>query len=209
MTRLAIPCHRESPMEVMYSTVSLGLQSLRSAMLQPTDASLVAVLLTLLMSFATTTNAVLLFVLLLFMTLDFVAAIGRAYRSPVDYWSADKFLGGLVGKLMRLTVIAMAGGLDLVFGVLAGESVRALTPISKASFCWMIAGEGISVLRHIRASEGDDFIPAVIVRALDRLKLGGREPPVRRIYDTIAIEGEDQMLKQMVDDARSQSGETP
>lgn len=143
---------------------------------------------------ASVVNAVLIIVLILAMLLDMLSRMGRIYRSQgLERFSADKFVGGLVGKLMRLGVVMLAALLDIAFSVLfplSGDTITRLTPTTKGALAYLLVGEGVSVLNNIRHSEGDDAIPALVVRALDRLRRGGAEPPARRHYDVEAMEAE-------------------
>lgn len=144
-------------------------------------------------SFNTVANFTMLVVLLVLQSLDFLVCFGVIYKSKTQRFSSDLFIGGLVGKLMRLGIVLLACALDLTFGAAfpaaSGASLMlSVTPITKAAFAWLIAGEGISIITHIRKSEGDDAIPALVIRALDRLRMGGKEPPMRREYDREAIE---------------------
>lgn len=128
----------------------------------------------------------LLFVLLLgAMTLDFVVALGRVYRTAAVF-DRDRFLGGVVGKLMRIAVVVLAAIVDTAIASVLPSDAAALTPTTKVALAWMIAGEGFSVLARVHASEGDDAIPPLIIRALDRMRLR-REPPTRRHYDEVAL----------------------
>ena len=187
------------------ATVQYSWASVRSAasLQGETVTGVLAAFLALLTGFWTLANFVLLVVLIFVMTLDIVTAVGAAYRSKTSRFDGDRFFGGLVGKLMRIAVVALASLLDLAFAVVfpgpAGDFVRTTTPLTKGAFAWLIAGEGFSILHHVRSSEGDDAIPSLIIRALDRLKLG-TEPLERRHYDEEAIALEEKLKEETAEE---------
>ncbi len=138
-------------------------------------------------------NAGFLIVTLVVMTLDLVTGIARAYLDPNEVYSGARLWGGLVGKLLRLTLVLVAALLDwtmiLVFPVSAA-TITHLMPTTKGAFVWLIVAEASSVIQNVRHSQGDAVIPAVVIRAIDRLRMGGQEPPTRRHYDRVVVEAE-------------------
>ncbi|HEU0080002.1 MAG TPA: phage holin family protein [Longimicrobiaceae bacterium] len=138
-------------------------------------------------------NVGFLIVTLVVMTLDMVTGIARAYLDPNEVYSPACLWGGLVGKLLRLSLVLVAALLDwtmvLVFPVSA-DTITQLMPITKGAFVWLIVAEASSVIQNVRHSQGDAVIPAVLIRAIDRLRMDGREPPRRRHYDRIVAEAE-------------------
>jgi phage-related holin len=134
-------------------------------------------------------NVGFLIVTLVFMTLDLVTGIARAYLDPAEEFHGGRLWGGLVGKLLRLSLVLVASLLDwtmiLAFPYSA-EMITRLMPTTKGTFVWLIVAEAGSVLQNVRHSQGDTVIPAAVIRAMDRLRLGGREPPQRRHYDRMA-----------------------
>jgi phage-related holin len=138
-------------------------------------------------------NVGFLIVTLVVMTLDLVTGIARAYLDPNEVYSAARLWGGLVGKLLRLSLVLVAALLDwtmiLVFPVSA-TTITHLMPTTKGAFVWLIVAEASSVIQNVRHSQGDAVIPAVVIRAIDRLRMGGQEPPVRRHYDPVVVEAE-------------------
>lgn len=140
-------------------------------------------------------NVGFLVVTLVVMTLDLVTGIARAYLDPNEVYSAAKLWGGLVGKLLRLSLVLVAALLDwtmvLVFPVSA-DTITQLMPTTKGAFVWLIVAEASSVIQNVRHSQGDAVIPAVVIRAIDRLRMGGQEPPRRRHYDRVVADAETQ-----------------
>jgi hypothetical protein len=45
-------------------------------------------------------------------------------------------------------------------------------------------------------------IPAVVIRAIDRLRMGGKEPPMRRHYDRVVAEAEKQSNTELPESRR-------
>jgi phage-related holin len=138
-------------------------------------------------------NVGFLIVTLVVMTLDLVTGIARAYLDPNEVYSPSRLWGGLVGKLLRLSLVLVAALLDwtmvLVFPVSAA-TITQLMPTTKGAFVWLIVAEASSVIQNVRHSQGDAVIPAVVIRAIDRLRMDGREPPRRRHYDRVVTEAE-------------------
>ena len=128
------------------------------------------------------------------MTLDLVTGIARAYLDPGEVYTPHRLWGGLVGKLLRLTLVLLAALLDwtMVFAFPhSAEAISRFMPTTKGAFVWLIVAEASSILENIRHSQGDAVVPAVLMRTLDRLRVGGREPPVRRHYDAAALRAEE------------------
>lgn len=146
-----------------------------------------------------------LIVTLVVMTLDLVTGIARAYLDPAEVYSAARLWGGLVGKLLRLSLVLVAALLDwtmiLVFPVSAG-TIAQLMPTTKGAFVWLIVAEASSVIQNVRHSQGDAVIPAVVIRAIDRLRMGGKEPPMRRHYDRVVAEAEKQSNTELPESRR-------
>jgi phage-related holin len=124
------------------------------------------------------------------MTLDLVTGIARAYLDPNEVYTQRRLWGGLVSKLLRFTLVLLAALLDwtMVFAFpYSAEAISRFMPTTKGAFVWLIVAEASSILQNIRHSQGDAVVPAVLMRTLDRLRVGGREPPMRRHYDAAAI----------------------
>ena len=127
------------------------------------------------------------------MTLDLMTGIARAYLDPGEVYTPHRLWGGLVGKLLRLTLVLLAALLDwtMVFAFPhSAEAISRFMPTTKGVFVWLIVAEASSILQNIRHSQGDAVVPAVLMRTLDRLRVGGREPPMRRHYDAAALRAE-------------------
>lgn len=134
-----------------------------------------------------------LIVTLLVMTLDLVTGIARAYLDPREAYTQRRLWGGLVGKLLRFTLVLLAALLDwtMVFAFpYSTEAISRFMPTTKGAFVWLIVAEAGSILENIRHSQGDAVVPAVLMRTLDRLRAGGKEPPMRRHYDAAAVMAE-------------------
>lgn len=146
-----------------------------------------------------------LIVTLVVMTLDLVTGVARAYLDPNEVYSGACLWGGLVGKLLRLSLVLVAALLDwtmiLVFPVSAG-TIAQLMPTTKGAFVWLIVAEASSVIQNVRHSQGDAVIPAVVIRAIDRLRMGGKEPPMRRHYDHVVAEAEKQSNTELPESRR-------
>jgi phage-related holin len=135
-------------------------------------------------------NVGFLIVTLMVMTLDLVTGIARAYLDPHEVYTQRRLWGGLVGKLLRFTLVLLAALLDwtLVFVFpYSAEAISRFMPTTKGAFVWLIVAEASSILENIRHSQGDAVVPAVLMRTLDRLRVGGKEPPMRRHYDAAAV----------------------
>jgi phage-related holin len=132
-------------------------------------------------------------VTLLVMTLELMTGIARAYLDPNEVYTQRRLWGGLVAKLLRLTLVLLAALLDwtMVFVFpYSAEAIGRLMPTTKGAFVWLIVAEASSILQNIRHSQGDTVVPAVLMRALDRLRVGGKEPPMGRHYDKAALDAE-------------------
>ena len=116
------------------------------------------------------------------MTLDLLAGVARAYLDPgTPPYDPPRMWGGIVGKLLRLTLVVVAALLDRTLILLlprAADALAGVMPTTRGTFVWLIVAEASSVIAHVRASQGDAVIPAVLTRAIDRLRLG-KEPPKR------------------------------
>lgn len=163
--------------------------------------------------FWTVANLALVVIVVLVMTLDIMVEVGRDYRltkkrvqmarqNVADPTAQEletmlrqergaHFVGEGIGKLMKMAVVVVASLVDLVFAATFPDSSGALmrdwTPLTKASLVWLFVWEAKDVLANVRASEGDQAVPSVLMRSLDRLVLG-KEPPVRRHYDKRALD---------------------
>lgn len=139
-------------------------------------------------------NVGFLIVTLAVMTLDLITGIARAYLDPKEVYTPAHLWGGVVGKLLRLTLVLLAALLDwtmvLAFPASA-DAISRFMPTTKGAFVWLIVAEASSILENIRHSQGDAVVPAVIMRALDRLRSDGREPPARRHYNAEALRAEE------------------
>lgn len=138
-------------------------------------------------------NVGFLIVTLLVMTLDLVTGMARAYLDPNEVYTQRRLWRGLVGKLLRLTLVLLAALLDwtMVFAFpYSAEAISRFMPTTKGAFVWLIVTEAGSILQNIRHSQGEAVVPAVLMRTLDRLRVGGREPPMRRRYDAAAVRAE-------------------
>ncbi len=129
-------------------------------------------------------NVGFLIVTLMVMTLDLVTGIARAYLDPNEVYTQRRLWGGLVSKLLRFTLVLLAALLDwtMVFAFpYSAEAISRFMPTTKGAFVWLIVAEASSILQNIRHSQGDAVVPSVLMRTLDRLRVGGREPPMRRL----------------------------
>lgn len=146
-------------------------------------------------------NMILLSVLACFFVLDLLSGMGRAFLSPIEEYDGRALLRGIVKKLMRIMLIFVAGGMDLVGSLLPafGTALEQSTPMTKMVIALLIAAEVGSIVKNVRAATGDASVFEFIMRRIDVANLGGQEPPKRRHYDTRAVAEEGKLLGKELD----------
>ena len=120
----------------------------------------------------------LIYALLLFMALDYVTGIYRAYKDKE--LSSEIGINGIAKKITILVVVAVAVGVDLVTGTQG--AIRTL------SILWYIVMEGISILEN--AVRIGITVPDKLSDALLQLKDGGKksEPIIIRTVNQATVE---------------------
>lgn len=135
-------------------------------------------------------NTPVLLLLGLAMLLDLVVGSLGAVLDPLQEWSAAKLYGGILGKLFRLLLIPTASLVDWLYIVsplpLPSGYAEAF-PVTALVMVALAMAEISSILNKFRDGGVAPSVIAVIVRHLDRMRLGGTEPPRRRHYDAPAL----------------------
>lgn len=134
-------------------------------------------------------NVGLLWVVLGSMVLDLMVGSMRAVADPLEAFSVQKLYGGLLGKIFRLLLIPTASLADWLFIAMpaplpAGYEEK--FPVTAAVMVALAMAEIVSALNKFKESGVAPGAIAMVMRHLDRIRIGG-EPPVRRSYDPPAI----------------------
>lgn len=173
------------------SVIGYAAGSVRSAFALPNDAAAAAATgLVAVIGWAFgPANAELLLYAGIAMLLDLVVGSLRAALDPLEDFTVPKLWGGFLGKIFRAFVIPLGGIIDrtiLASGIPVPSGYDDTFPATKLICLALIYVELVSVLRHLKNGGLAPELLAVVMRQLDRLKLG-HEPPARRDYDVEAI----------------------
>lgn len=126
------------------------------------------------------------------MLLDLVAGAMKAVVDPLDHFSIAKLYGGILGKLFRMLLIPTASAVDWLFIASAmplPSGYEDAFPVTAGAMVALALAEIISILDKLRQGGVAPQAIAVVMRQLDRMKIGA-EPPMRRDYDQVAVEAE-------------------
>lgn len=152
-------------------------------------------------------NTALLLVVALAMLMDLVVGALRAVVDPLEEFCVQKLYGGLIGKIFRVLLIPTASLVDWTFIVsplpLPGGYEEHF-PATTVVMFGLVAAEITSTLNHFRGAGVEPGLISVVMRHLDRLKVG-EEPPRRRHYDLSAEAGEAERAEAL---GKSRSEET-
>lgn len=158
-----------------------------------------------LLSFLGTGNQNLFLLALGMQTLEILTEWGSKARRHDKTFDPKK---NFVGKLMVLSLVALALMLDQVFIQLSNEQVadhfEQWRWVTKSTLIWIIIGEAVCVLRHIEDSEGKGVIPPAVRWVLRQIRImdekrwpGGDGNPPRRWYDDLDDDDIAIILKRM------------
>lgn len=134
-------------------------------------------------------NVGLLWVVLGAMVIDLMVGAMRAVVDPLQTFSIHKLYGGLLGKIFRILFIPTASLVDWLFVTMPiplPDGYEQAYPVTAAVMVALAMAEIASATNKFREAGVAPGAIAVVMRHLDRIKLGG-EPPVRRSYDPPAI----------------------
>lgn len=138
-------------------------------------------------------NTPLLWIVGLAMLLDLVVGSLRAVIDPVEQWTVAELYGGILGKLFRLLLIPTASLIDWLYitsPMPLPDGYTETFPVTALIMVALAAAELSSILNHFRDGGVAPSVISVIMRHVDRIRLGGQEPPARRHYDAPAIVAE-------------------
>lgn len=139
-------------------------------------------------------NATLMLVVALAMLMDLVVAALRAVVDPLEKFCTQQLYGGILGKLFRVLIIPTASLVDwtiIVSPLPLPAGYEEHFPATMMVMLALIAAEITSTLNRFRAGGVEPGLISVVMRHLDRLKVG-EEPPRRRHYDLSAAAGEEE-----------------
>lgn len=134
-------------------------------------------------------NTSLLWVVGLAMLLDLVVGSVKAVVNPLEEFSIQLLYGGFIGKIFRSLLIPTASLVDWLYIASPMPLPAGYTeafPVTALVMVGLAAAEISSVLNHFREGGVAPELIALIMRQIDRMKLGA-EPPTRRSYDKEAI----------------------
>lgn len=98
-------------------------------------------------------NLLFLKVATMLIALDLLTGLGRSVQDPDDVPDVGKMFGGILGKLMRFTLIVVASGIDWTMIGLAPASVRPdmveAMIVTKGALVLLIMAEGASIVSNV------------------------------------------------------------
>lgn len=133
-------------------------------------------------------NSALFTIVLFSMLIDLIAGSLSAVIDPLRSFDPRKLFGGLFGKFFRLLLIPTASLIDALYAMSPfplSAVVEENFPVTILSMYALATAEIASTLNHFKSGGVDPGAIAVIMRHLDRIKIG-QEPPDRRDYDQLA-----------------------
>lgn len=140
-------------------------------------------------------NVTLLWVVGCSMLLDLVTGAMRAVVDPLETFTVAKLYGGFLGKMFRVLLIPAASLVDwlmIASPLPLPDGYEGAFPVTALAMVGLAAAEITSTLNKLKDGGVAPSAIAVVMRHLDRMKMGA-EPPARRRYDQVAIEVEKEL----------------
>ena len=191
-----------SPVQSAQSVAYYAVDSIRSLARAPVDtAGIVIASTTALVGWAFgSANLLLLRIVGLAMLMDLLVGSMRAVVDPLQDFDIQKLYGGLLGKLFRSLLIPVASLIDWLYvasPLPLPDGYEKAFPITAFAMVALAAAEITSSLNKFKDGGVAPESIAVIIRQLDRIRLG-TEPPRKRHYDPSAVAAEKERLRKPV-----------